>query len=86
MTPQAFKYLQERIRAVRFREIPTPKDPQAIRALRKKLKAYDLRAYRLQCAREDRRKRVSVDVTDVLFQGDYDVALAAIKKFESKTF
>lgn len=86
MTPQAFKFLEQRLRDVRWRDLPKRKEPAYIRVLRRKLKMYETAVAKDNASRAAARSRALNRAKEVLFAGDYEVALAAIKNVESMRF
>lgn len=86
MTNQAFKFLENRLRNMRWQELPKRKEPAYIRVLRTKLKIYETAVAKDAASRNAARDRALTAAKEVLFAGDYEAALAAIKNVESMRF
>lgn len=86
MNQQAFKYLAERLKKAAWQEVPQQKDPAPIRVLRAQLKRYDAKALKVWNDRRQAQNRAVNAVREVLHRGEYEEALAAIKKLEARTF
>lgn len=86
MNNQAFKFLETRLRNMRWHELSKGKEPAYIRALRIKLKSYETAVAKDAASRNAARDRALTAAKEVLFAGDYEAALAAIKKVESMSF
>lgn len=86
MTPQAFKFLEQRVRDIRWNDLPKRKEPAHIRTLRAKLRIYEMKVAKGDASRRLARDRALNAAKEVLFAGDYEAALAAIKKVESMSF
>ena len=86
MTKQAHIYLHDRLHSIKWEQLPLPKDPPTIRQLRKKLARYDLKVSRVMKERNARRSEAANRVREVIFSGDYEAALKALKAFEKQSF
>lgn len=86
MTKTQEKFLIGWIDSLRWRTLPSPKDPSPIRAMRNKLQRYDQKVARVMQERTNRAHEARHAAREVVYSGDYDTARAAIKKFESQKF
>ena len=86
MNIQAFKYLQERIKNVSWGPLKQKKEPAKIAALRARLAEWDKQKHDELDERIEIRKQAVQVVKEVLFTGDYEKALEAVKRLESITF
>lgn len=84
MTPQAYKYLLNR---VRFRSLPKePSEPAAIKRLRKALERYEAARWNERSKRNDAMEEARIKAREVIHGGNYDEALKAVKEFERMKF
>ena len=86
MNAHAHKFLIERLNDLKWSKISLPKDPPEIRALRRKLYQHDHKVRAVMKARERRFLAGYATVGEMVFAGDYEKALAALKRFEQQTF
>ena len=86
MTKEQQKFLFERLHTVTWGALPAPKDPPGIQKLRAALNRYDAKVSRVMKERIDRRSAAGKTVREIIFAGDYNKALAAVKAFEQQVF
>lgn len=83
MTPQAYKFLLDRVRKVSFKSEP---ESAAVRAAHRLIDREYLKRQEINKRRSERLENQRLRVREIIHSGDYESSLKALKEFERMKF